>query len=120
LPPAGEYATGLVFLTRDEKRAARAKSVLEKYALAEGARVLGWRDVPVNPDGLGKTALDCMPRVAQLFIAADGVDGDAPAGIELERVAFCVRKQPSGRPATAARAARSSRCRRARSPTRAC
>src|SRR3954454_8724802 len=28
LPPAGEYATGLVFLHSDEKRAARAKSVL--------------------------------------------------------------------------------------------
>src|SRR6186713_2649895 len=38
LPPAGEYATGLVFLDRDEKRAARARSVLEKYALAEDAR----------------------------------------------------------------------------------
>src|SRR5262245_61149593 len=91
LPPAGGYATGLVFLDRDEKLAARARSVLEKYALVEGARVLGWRDVPVNPDGLGKTALDCMPRVAQVFLAAEAAD-DA-TGLVLERVAFCVRKQ---------------------------
>jgi glutamate synthase (NADPH) large chain len=94
LPPAGQYAAGLVFLSTDVKQARRARAVLEKYALAEGARVLGWRPVPVDPTGLGKTALDAMPQVVQLFLAADGLRTGAPlAGIELERVAYCVRKQ---------------------------
>ncbi|GAA0951318.1 glutamate synthase large subunit [Virgisporangium aurantiacum] len=102
LPPAGEYAVGLVFLDTDPKKAGRVKSVVEKYALVEGAHVLGWRTVPVNPDGLGKSALDCMPRVVQVFLAADrlaadpktGVGAGEPlGGLDLERIAYCVRKQ---------------------------
>jgi glutamate synthase (NADPH/NADH) large chain len=101
LPPAGHYATGLMFLPgtgpADETLAV---SVLEKYALVEGAEVLGWRDVPVRPEGLGATALAAMPRIRQVFLAARRLtNGDAGrsgaplAGIELERVMFCVRKQ---------------------------
>jgi glutamate synthase (NADPH/NADH) large chain len=100
LPPAGEYATGLVFLPDDDAAEARARRVVEKYALVEGADLLGWRDVPVDPDGLGETALAAMPRVRQLFLAAHrltdspaGPAGSPLGGIELERVAFCVRKQ---------------------------
>ncbi|MGW4498420.1 glutamate synthase large subunit [Micromonospora sp. NPDC004336] len=100
LPPAGEYATGLVFLPDDDAAEARARRVVEKYALVEGADVLGWRDVPVDPRGLGETALAAMPRVRQLFLAAHRLTGSpaGPAGsplrgVELERVAFCLRKQ---------------------------
>ena len=48
LPPAGSYATGLAFLPHDASRPSR-KLVLDKYALVEGAQVLGWRDVPTDP-----------------------------------------------------------------------
>ncbi|HEU4425201.1 MAG TPA: glutamate synthase large subunit, partial [Pilimelia sp.] len=89
LPPAGHYATGLVFLPSSAVDADLAVRVLEKYAAAEGVEILGWRDVPVNPDGLGRTALDAMPPVRQVFIAARA----GQTGIELERVAFCLRKQ---------------------------
>jgi glutamate synthase (NADPH) large chain len=88
LPPAGEYATGLVFLPTDPHEQRRAVRVLEKHALAEGAEILGWRDVPVDPSGLGETALAAMPRIRQVFLAAGG-----RAGIDLDRVAYCVRKQ---------------------------
>jgi glutamate synthase (NADPH/NADH) large chain len=95
LPPAGQYATGLVFLPTDPEAAARAVRVLEKYALVEGAEILGWRDVPVNPDGLGETALAAMPHIRQVFLAAHRLDQPATrlAGLDLDRVAFCVRKQ---------------------------
>jgi glutamate synthase (NADPH/NADH) large chain len=100
LPPAGGYATGLVFLPDDDSAEARARRVIEKYALVEGADVLGWRDVPVEPSGLGESALAAMPRVRQLFLAAHrltdspaGPAGSALAGLDLDRVAFCVRKQ---------------------------
>src|SRR5262252_11117498 len=36
LPPAGAYATGLVFLPTDEDQAGRAVAVLSKYAAVEG------------------------------------------------------------------------------------
>jgi glutamate synthase (NADPH/NADH) large chain len=95
LPPAGRYATGLMFLPgtgpADE---ALAVSVLEKYALVEGADVLGWRDVPVRPEGLGATALAAMPRIRQVFLSARPLrGGELLSGLELERVMFCVRKQ---------------------------
>jgi glutamate synthase (NADPH) large chain len=88
LPPAGEYATGLVFLPAGEADAARAVAVFEKYAAAEGVEILGWRDVPTNPDGLGATALAARPRIRQVFLAAGG-----RRGIELDRVVWCLRKQ---------------------------
>jgi glutamate synthase (NADPH/NADH) large chain len=100
LPPAGHYATGLVFLPNDPAAEARARTVLEKYALVEGADILGWRDVPVVADGLGETALAARPRIRQVFLAARrltgsaaGPAGSALTGLDLDRVAFCVRKQ---------------------------
>ncbi|WP_428964555.1 glutamate synthase large subunit [Micromonospora fluostatini] len=100
LPPAGEYATGLVFLPDDDAAEAQARRVVDKYALVEGADLLGWRDVPTDPSGLGETALAAMPRVRQVFVAAHrltdtpaGPAGSRLTGVDLDRVAFCLRKQ---------------------------
>jgi glutamate synthase (NADPH/NADH) large chain len=50
--------------------------------------VLGWRDVPTDPSGVGPTARSVMPAFRQLFLAGpDGLEG-----IELERLVFCFRK----------------------------
>ncbi|HEY7271153.1 MAG TPA: glutamate synthase central domain-containing protein, partial [Actinoplanes sp.] len=100
LPPPGRYATGLAFLPAHPKGAARAIKVFEKYALVEGGDVLGWRDVPVVPDGLGASADAARPVIKQVFLAAHRLTSSkaGPAGeplrdIELDRVAFCIRKQ---------------------------
>jgi len=94
LPPPGQYATGLVFLPTNGADEARALTVLEKYALVEGAEILGWRDVPVKPRGLGATAERARPRIRQVFLAAHKLDDGTPlCGLDLDRVAFCVRKQ---------------------------
>jgi glutamate synthase (NADPH/NADH) large chain len=100
LPAPGFYATGLVFLPNDPGESARAVKVIEKYALVEGGEVLGWRDVPVQPDGLGATADEARPLIRQLFLAAHRLTGSAAgpkdeslSGIELDRVAFTIRKQ---------------------------
>ena len=58
LPPEGAYATGLAFLPTDPEAAARAVTVLEKYALVEGAVVLGWRDLPFDATDLGASVRD--------------------------------------------------------------
>ncbi|MGH3370034.1 MAG: glutamate synthase central domain-containing protein, partial [Nocardioidaceae bacterium] len=55
-----------------------------------GLAVLGWREVPVDPAGLGATALSCMPSFAQLFVAGDG---QRISGMALVRLAFCLRKR---------------------------
>jgi glutamate synthase (NADPH/NADH) large chain len=95
LPPAGSYATGLAFLPHDPADAARAKLVLDKFALVEGAQVLGWRDVPTDPNDLGATARAAMPRIAQVFMIAERLNapGTVLTGIDLERIVYCVRKQ---------------------------
>src|SRR5690348_775986 len=95
LPPAGAYATGLAFLPNDPEDAARAKVVLDKFALVEGAQVLGWREVPTDPTDLGATALAAMPRIAQVFLAAEKLDapGTVLTGLDLDRVVYCVRKR---------------------------
>ncbi len=100
LPAAGFYATGLIFLPNDPAEQARSIKVIEKYALVEGAEVLGWRDVPVRADGLGETAEQARPAIKQVFLsahrltnAAAGRKNEQLSGVELDRVAFCIRKQ---------------------------
>lgn len=88
LPPPGEYATGLVFLPAAPEPAGQALRVLEKYARAEGVEILGWREVPTDPRGLGATARDSQPRIRQLFVAAP-----SHTGMALERAVWCLRKQ---------------------------
>ncbi len=61
LPPAGSYATGLVFLPTDAVDDHRAVRILEKYARTEGAEVIGWRDVPTVA---GRTGADRAGRDA--------------------------------------------------------
>ncbi|MFB7210402.1 glutamate synthase large subunit [Streptomyces sp. NPDC056255] len=86
LPEAGAYAVGIAFLPADDSTEAVRK--LEKIAAEEGLKVLGWRQVPVTPDILGKGARATMPEFRQLFVA----DGES-TGIALDRKAFVLRKR---------------------------
>ncbi|MHC4410613.1 MAG: glutamate synthase central domain-containing protein, partial [Planctomycetota bacterium] len=78
LPALGRYACGLVFLSTDPKLRAWQKEVFAATVAQEGQRLLGWRDVPTDPDKIGPIALAGMPAFEQIFIgAADGLDQDA-------------------------------------------
>ncbi|MGW0894169.1 glutamate synthase large subunit [Saccharopolyspora sp. NPDC002578] len=85
------YAAGIGFLPVDPQRRAAAVSLVERLAAEEGLRVLGWRDVPITPEraGVGTTALECMPHFSMLLV--EGLAGEA--GLELDRLAFCLRKR---------------------------
>lgn len=85
LPLAGEYAVGIAFLPKDFQEL----NQLDELAKAEGLRVLGWRNVPINSSSLGATALSVMPDFKMLFLA--GLSGES--GIALDRLAFCFRKR---------------------------
>nr|WP_246497837.1 glutamate synthase large subunit [Natronoglycomyces albus] len=89
LPAEGHYATGLVFTPHRDRATIRVREIVEKFAVAEGCRVLGWREVDTCPGSLGDAARASAPRVSQVFIAHD----QDLSGLELERVAFAVRKQ---------------------------
>jgi len=90
LPERGAYAVGTAFLPADDAAADAAAAAVEKICAEEGAEVLGWRTVPVDPSGIGSTALDAMPTFRQLFLA--DVDRNRH-DIALDRLAYVVRKR---------------------------
>ncbi|XP_058095946.1 glutamate synthase 1 [NADH], chloroplastic-like [Magnolia sinica] len=68
LPPPGEYAVGMFFLPTSEVRREESKIVFTKVAESLGHVVLGWRRVPTDNTGLGKSALQTEPVVEQVFL----------------------------------------------------
>ena len=87
LPAPGAYGVGMAFLPQDSGARADCEAVVAAACHDEGLRLLGWRDVPVDPAGLGPTALAGMPVIRQLFVAAFGLDGDP-----LERRLYVLRR----------------------------
>ncbi|MFI5004886.1 MAG: glutamate synthase central domain-containing protein, partial [Solirubrobacterales bacterium] len=79
LPPPGRYGVLMCFLPREDGECARLRELLERTVRAEGQRVLGWREVPVDPAHVGRTAGACRPAIWQLFVGA----GDLPAAAAL-------------------------------------
>ena len=93
LPEPGRFGGGIVYLpNRDDERAA-CKETVERVIAAQGQRLVGWREVPTDPDGadIGPTARAGMPRIEMLIIAA----GDDLAGDDFERQLYLIRKQAS-------------------------
>ncbi len=94
LPPVGEYAAGMVFLPLGHDERAAMKNGIEEIARHENLEVLGWREVPVETENLGKLAYDARPAFEQLFVSRPGT-GDEPAlsGIALDRRVYRLRKR---------------------------
>ncbi|WP_099025676.1 glutamate synthase large subunit [Mycolicibacterium palauense] len=92
---ANRFAAGIAFLPMDPEAREAARQRIEEIAADEGVEVLGWRAVPVDPDGaeVGATALGCMPYMAQLFVTARGHNGAPLSGIDLDRRVYPVRKR---------------------------
>jgi glutamate synthase domain-containing protein 2/glutamate synthase domain-containing protein 1/glutamate synthase domain-containing protein 3 len=88
LPAAGTYASALVFLATDAAERTKQVEILEEAIAAEGQRMLGWRDVPTQPDAIGPIARTGMPEIKQIFIAAaEGLDQNA-----FERKLYVIRR----------------------------
>jgi glutamate synthase (NADPH/NADH) large chain len=92
---ANTFAAGICFMPRDLLARNTARERIEAFAVDEGLIVLGWREVPVDPDGaqIGDTALGCMPYMAQLFVAAPEFNGNRLGGIDLDRRVYPLRKR---------------------------
>jgi glutamate synthase (NADPH/NADH) large chain len=90
LPPPGEYAVAMCFLPRDDAARDMAEALFEKYIRVEKQRLIGWRDVPVNAEGLAKAALDEMPIFRQAIVARGKTTPDQDA---FERKLLVIRKQ---------------------------
>jgi glutamate synthase (NADPH/NADH) large chain len=69
------YAAGIIFLSRYDDAADRAKSTLEAQLRREGLIVAGWRLLPTDPEACGAEALRTIPRLEQVFVSCpDDID----------------------------------------------
>ena len=87
LPPAGEYGVGMLFLPQKEQDSESARKMIVAQAAKEGGKILGWREVPIQPDCLGEMAREVMPSIWQVFITYEGLEG-----LALERRLYVLRK----------------------------
>src|SRR5690606_12630005 len=88
LPARGAYASALLFMANDPAERQKQVEVIEAAIQAEGQQLLGWRDVPTNPDAIGRIARSGMPYIRQLFVgAAAGLDQPA-----FERKLYVIRR----------------------------
>ena len=88
LPNEGRYAVAMCFLPNDDHLNAVVRAELEKRSKDNGMAILGWREVPVDPNVIGLSARSIMPKIAQLFVSApDDVNGD-----DFERRLYLARK----------------------------
>ena len=90
LPPPGDYAVAMCFMPQDEAARAFITEQFEKFIAKEGQRLIGWRDVPTTPEGLGQAVLAMMPVIRQCFIARGDNCPDQDA---FERKLIVIRKQ---------------------------
>jgi glutamate synthase domain-containing protein 2/glutamate synthase domain-containing protein 1/glutamate synthase domain-containing protein 3 len=71
LPEPGRYGVLMCFLPTDGQVRARLEKQLERTVREEGQRVLGWREVPVDTEHVGRTAGACRPEIRQLFVGSE-------------------------------------------------
>jgi glutamate synthase (NADPH/NADH) large chain len=90
LPSPGQYAVAMCFLPREAKAREIVVKQFEHFIKVEGQKLLGWRDVPTDPTGLGKTVLDGMPLIRQAIIAAGPHTKNQD---QFERKLLTIRKQ---------------------------
>jgi glutamate synthase (NADPH/NADH) large chain len=90
LPQPGDYAVAMCFLPQDERSRDFVVAAFERFIAKEGQTLIGWRDVPVTLDGLGKAVIAQMPVVRQCFVARGTGCEDQNA---FERKLLAIRKQ---------------------------
>jgi glutamate synthase domain-containing protein 2/glutamate synthase domain-containing protein 1/glutamate synthase domain-containing protein 3 len=88
-----ELAVGMLFLPRGAEAANRTRAIMHEALEGRGARVLGWRLVPVDATLLGDTARRASPQIEQVLV-------QRPAGATAEvyeRTLYLARKEAESR-----------------------
>ncbi len=84
----GAYGVATVFLPEAPAESTTAHEIMEFAAAEVGVPVLGWREVPVDTDVLGRIASETRPEIEQLFLGRpEGQDEAA-----FERTLMLLRK----------------------------
>ncbi len=92
LPEPGHYGVGMFFLPKNSSQCERAKEMISQVVQEEGGRILKVREVPTNPDCLGKTAQSRIPSFWQFFLSFRGFQND-PLECKLYVVRKCLERK---------------------------
>ncbi len=89
LPAAGEYGVAMCFLPVELQQRLTCEGLCERITREEGLAVLGWRDMPVEGNSIGRVARASQPYIEQFFVGCPrGLNQDA-----FERKLYVVRKR---------------------------
>ncbi len=88
LPNAGEYGVGMLFMPPDADARKQCETLISGIVKEEGAKLIGWRDVPVKSDAIGRQARKTEPFMRQVFIAR-GIFNEE----QFERKLYVIRKR---------------------------
>ncbi len=84
-----DYGVGMFFFPSEELKRKQAMKMFEIIVEKENLEFLGWRQVPIKPEILGKTALDCMPTIFQAFVKRPE---DCAKGLDFDRKLYVARR----------------------------
>ncbi len=68
LPEPGKYAVASIFMPQNPYARKRCGEVIESQIVEKDLELLGWRNVPINMEYVGKQAKLSMPVIRQLFV----------------------------------------------------
>jgi len=92
LPASGKYGTGVIFFPKDVPLREECRAIFNRAAEKLGLEVLHYRKVPVNPTGIGASALSVEPEIEQVFI---GCPDHISNKEDFERKLFVLRNHAS-------------------------
>ncbi|MBE9242073.1 glutamate synthase large subunit [Synechocystis salina] len=87
MPDGDRLGVGMVFLPQEPTAREVARAYVEEVVRLEKLTVLGWREVPVNPDVLGSQARSNQPHIEQILVTCPA----GCAGDELDRRLYIAR-----------------------------
>jgi len=90
LPPAGDYAVGMVFMPPKRSERLECEKIFANIVAEEGQSLLGWRTVPTNNASLGATARASEPFMRQVFL---GRNKKLTDDLAFERKLYVIRKR---------------------------
>ncbi len=89
LPEQGKYGVGMLFFPKDENIREECRTILNINIRKMGFKLLGYRKVPINNEGVGNTALSLEPQIEQVFVTHEEFCDDPEA---LERKLYVLRR----------------------------
>lgn len=91
---APKPGVGMIFLPQDEERRNAVKAKIEAVLAANELELLGWREVPVDPEVLGPMARNVMPSIWNVFVKAPArLETDDETRDGFERTLYLVRRR---------------------------